>query len=874
MMGTPAYMSPEQADVSGLDVDTRSDIYSLGVMLYELLTGVLPFSVARLQQAGYAEVLRIIREEQPSKPSTRVSTLGGTLPAVAACRRTEPRTLGALMRGELDWIVMKTLEKERARRYETADALAADVQRFLDDEPVEAGAPSRVYRARMFVRRHRVGVLASAALVLMLGVGLAGTSVGLVRASHASERARQHTRDAERQFEIAREGADLLLNSVTADLERVAGTRDMQVALLGRALNHSEALAAEVQADVKEANRVRHIFWALGRAYLVLGDLPHAQQACDHFRELVTLELLQHPDAPLSRFDSADSFMLYGMLARNRGDLLGARECHLQALNALGGQSAWESLDIWNKGMFAWGEEQLGEVAWSLLDYQGARENFTRARDHLLALREAGDQSWINRANLGRAHLGLGKIAFYDDENLELAESHLERAGAIASDLVDVMPNAARATMLANQVAITRGLCFERVGNQDEAGRCFQEALSRGERMVQDEPKDPSILADLCESYQRAIDHALTCGDVPGARDVCERSLRRTRQLADAYPDDPGKASSRAEALRCAVKLAQRAGDLDAWAIQLAEYRSIATRLESLQPRDPNSLLRMSHVFESTGNLALERGELAEAAESYLLEADYVQRLSSLVPQRRSWLMGLPVAWYHLGSLAYRAGRVAEAAEYFGRGLSYSRKLADAEPANAEFAWGVCFMEGNLGQCALDLEDRIQARGHYDEQRIGLEKLGGARGAARVRSQLPSTYFQLGQISGLLGEKDDARRLTSKAIELSRELADPPSADIFALNNCAMILATCTPEDLRSPVDAVAYAKRGVALGSDHQETILDTLATAYCAAGDLQMACAAQTEALRLLDPSAGPRRTGFEERLAKYLAAKEPQK
>jgi WD40 repeat protein/serine/threonine protein kinase len=176
IVGTLEYMSPEQAEINQLDIDTRSDIYSLGVLLYELLTGSPPFTKNELEKVGMLEMLRVIREQEPSKPSTKLSTADG-LPTLAANRGTEPGKLTKLVRGELDWIVMKALEKDRSRRYETANGFAMDVQRYLADEPVQACPPSAGYRLRKFVRRNKGAVLAATfvlgMLIAMLGVALA-----------------------------------------------------------------------------------------------------------------------------------------------------------------------------------------------------------------------------------------------------------------------------------------------------------------------------------------------------------------------------------------------------------------------------------------------------------------------------------------------------------------------------------------------------------------------------------------------------------------------------------------------------------------------------------------------------------------------------
>ncbi len=181
IVGTLEYMSPEQAELNQLDIDTRSDIYSLGVLLYELLTGSTPLERRRLKEVLFLEILRVIREEESLRPSVRLSSTE-ELPSIAACRHIEPRKLSGLVRGELDWIVMKALEKDRNRRYETATGLADDVRRYLDDVPVQACPPSAGYRLRKLVRRNKGSVLAAILVLLTLVGGVLGTSWGLIKA--------------------------------------------------------------------------------------------------------------------------------------------------------------------------------------------------------------------------------------------------------------------------------------------------------------------------------------------------------------------------------------------------------------------------------------------------------------------------------------------------------------------------------------------------------------------------------------------------------------------------------------------------------------------------------------------------------------------
>ncbi len=619
LIGTPEYMSPEQAEMTGLDIDTRSDVYSLGALLYELLAGLPPFDPHELRRAGFVEIQRRIREDEPPRPSTRVSRLGGTSSALAARRRLEPATLAGSLAGDLDWIVMKALDKDRTRRYGSASALAEDVGRHLRHEPVVAGPPGTAYRAHKFVRRHRVGVTAAALVALTLVAGTVGTTLGLIRARRAE-------RLAQTEAETARRVSDFVVR-----LFEVSDPSEAR----GRQITAREILergAARIEDELAGQPVVQsRLLHTLGKVYRGLGLLRDAEPWLER---AVVVRNQSLGDAHL---DTADSLQELAAVETTLGAYKDA-ERHLQRALAI----RREAVGLEHAAV----AETLSRLAY-LYTEQRQFEKAATAFDTLIPLQErlVGPQA----LELASSLWSQARNSFYL-HRLEDAELQAERAltiqeGALPPD----HPDLARTVYL---LAAAK----RQVGKNGEAIDLYQRALAIQERVLGPDHPDVAMTA-----YHLGVTY-LHIGRLSEAEPLMERVLDTGRKLFG--PDSNHWRWG--EALHGYAKLLWAQGR---YAETIGIFEQVAT---IAQKAVPGNHAKIAHHLGDLAAAYLEQRRFAEAESTFA-------RILAMEGLLGSDSEALATARLDLGRLYLEQARYPLAESQFERVLEMRRQTDGPE---------------------------------------------------------------------------------------------------------------------------------------------------------------------------------------------------
>ncbi|MGD0258381.1 MAG: serine/threonine-protein kinase [Verrucomicrobiota bacterium] len=583
-IGTPAYMSPEQASLSGLDIDTRSDIYALGVLLYELLTGRTPFDGQELLQAGLDEMRRTIREKQPPRPSNRISTLQGEdLTATAKHRRTDPPKLIHLVRGDLDWIVMKALEKDRARRYETANGLAADIKRHINCEPVVARPPSRLYEFQQTVRRHKFGFAATAALITVLAVGVLVSRSEAIRARRAEQEQARLRRQAETEAAKSEQVAQFMKDMLKGVGPKVALGRDTK--LLHEILDNT---AERARHDLRGQPEVAaELLSTIGGTYLQVYDFTRAEAM---EREALRLRRSLYGDT--NPVTAASLNGLARVLINRRGplDLAEAERMTRQALSIwkkLGGDDSEDAaLSLYLLGSVFCNQGKLTEA-------ETVYRKSLAIRRRLFGNEHKDVASALD--NLGLVLTGLGKLDDAEEAIREALMIQKKLFGAEHPDVGDSLLNLATVLGRRGKLSEAEAACRDTVAMRRKL--MGNDNLAVGAALSQ--------LAGLCREE----------GKLAEAEAVCREELALEKKLS-------GSGYNLAHSLQL---LSDILYDQAKWAEAEAPCRESINLFKQLAQDDPkrsdypidlgHSQCQLANVLAKTGRRELAEQILREAAE-------------------------------------------------------------------------------------------------------------------------------------------------------------------------------------------------------------------------------------------------------------------